>query len=154
MRLKIEINTREHFCVLCARAVPHSVSSPWFSGGAPVATYPIKEILGTKLRALYQRKKGRDLFDLWLALDYLSLEESAVVACFERYMEHAGTKVSRAEFERNLEAKLLDPAFVGDVSPLLAAPEAYDAALASRVVLERLVARLPGEPWRRADAAT
>jgi len=28
----------------------------------------LEELLGTKLRALYQRRKGRDLFDLAVAL--------------------------------------------------------------------------------------
>ena len=28
-------------------------------------TYEIDELIATKLRALYQRGKGRNLFDLW-----------------------------------------------------------------------------------------
>ena len=31
---------------------------------AEIRTYNINELLGTKFRALYQRSKGRDLFDL------------------------------------------------------------------------------------------
>ena len=56
MRLKIEINTREHFDVF--GIVPHSfeVRSPWFTGEAEVRTYAIEELLATKLRALYQRQ--------------------------------------------------------------------------------------------------
>lgn len=38
--------------------------SPWFHGEALLLTYCAEELLGTKMRALYQRKKGRDLFDL------------------------------------------------------------------------------------------
>ena len=59
MRLKIEIDTREHFSALGLTRVPFRVESRWFRGDAEV---------GTKLRALYQRNKGRDLFDLWFAL--------------------------------------------------------------------------------------
>ena len=33
------------------------------SGKCEITTYSLNELLGTKLRALYQRKKGRDLFD-------------------------------------------------------------------------------------------
>jgi len=43
------------------------IQSRWFSGGASILTYSLDELLGTKMRALYQRKKGRDLFDLWQA---------------------------------------------------------------------------------------
>src|SRR6476620_10838883 len=40
-----------------------SISSDWFSGEAMISTYHLNELMGTKMRALYQRKKGRDLFD-------------------------------------------------------------------------------------------
>ncbi|MGH2469017.1 MAG: nucleotidyl transferase AbiEii/AbiGii toxin family protein [Chloroflexota bacterium] len=42
------------------------MKSPWFTGSADVPTFALEELLGTKLRALYQRRKGRDLFDLVL----------------------------------------------------------------------------------------
>lgn len=58
MRLKIEINTREHFNVLGLSRRQWAVESPWFSGSADLTTYQVEELLGTKLRALYQRKKG------------------------------------------------------------------------------------------------
>lgn len=64
MKVKIEANTREHFVLHGLRGVPHRVDNPWFTGEAGVPTYELDELLGTKLRALYQRKKGRDLFDL------------------------------------------------------------------------------------------
>lgn len=57
MRLKVEINTREHFSVLGFTKHPFSVNSPWFSGTAKITSYEIEELLGTKMRALYQRKK-------------------------------------------------------------------------------------------------
>ena len=43
-------------------------------------------------------------------------------------------------------------AFVEDVVPLLAKPGSYDAARAARLVLQRLVARLPGERRSRLDS--
>jgi predicted nucleotidyltransferase component of viral defense system len=67
-RLKTEINTREHFAVLGTDTRPFTVDNPWFTGTAALTVCHLDELLGTKLRALYQRKKGRDLFDLWLAL--------------------------------------------------------------------------------------
>ena len=68
IRLKIEINCFEHFNVLGLTKIPFHVENSWFTGEAQLTTYHFEELLGTKLRALYQRKKGRDLFDLYIAL--------------------------------------------------------------------------------------
>ncbi len=69
-KIKIEINTRECFAVYDRLLEPFSVVSDWFSGTANVNTYQFEELIATKLRALYQRKKGRDLFDLWVAFQH------------------------------------------------------------------------------------
>jgi predicted nucleotidyltransferase component of viral defense system len=61
LRLKVEINSREHFTVLGFVKRGFSVDSRWFSGSASILTYHLDELLGTKVRALFQRKKGRDL---------------------------------------------------------------------------------------------
>ena len=53
---------------------PFEVKNEWYTGKANITTYNINELLGTKLRALYQRKKGRDLFDLYHALKHLDLD--------------------------------------------------------------------------------
>ncbi|MFX8254406.1 nucleotidyl transferase AbiEii/AbiGii toxin family protein, partial [Acinetobacter baumannii] len=68
MRLKVEINTREHFTHHGLQRVPFAVNSRWFEGSCDINTYDLDELLGTKLRALYQRRKGRDLFDIATAL--------------------------------------------------------------------------------------
>jgi len=148
MRLKVEINTREHFSCRGLREHELTVETLWFTGDAKVTTYTLEELLGTKLRALYQRKKGRDLYDLCRALTDLDVDDGAVVACFQAYMTRGSTAVTRAMFEANLAEKLASPAFGRDVVPLLRTGEAYDVDQAGALVLERLVARLPGEPWR------
>ena len=102
MRLRIEINSREHFSELGLAQVPYAVESRWFTGEAEVTTFAIEELLGTKLRALYQRKKGRDLFDLSYALNHGPADEDALIRCFERYMREGSHTVSRAQFEENL----------------------------------------------------
>jgi len=61
LKLKVEINSREHFTVLGFEKRIFAVDSRWFSGSAPILTYQLDELMGTKVRALYQRKKGRDL---------------------------------------------------------------------------------------------
>jgi predicted nucleotidyltransferase component of viral defense system len=150
LRLKVEINTREHIAVLGFVRRTFTVDSPWFSHEAEITVYQLEELLGTKLRALYQRRKGRDLYDLWLALEsgrYKPIDER-VVQCFLRYMEHGKTPVSRARFEENIAGKLTDPTFLEDIGPLLPTGVTYDPIAAAKTVLSRLVARIPGDPWK------
>lgn len=148
LRLKIEINSREHFTHFGYARMPFNVTSRWFEGTVDVTTFSTDELAATKLRALYQRRKGRDLFDLWLALDRRLLDPERVVQCFQRYMEHGNTPVSRAEFEANLAAKAGMPAFRDDVRALLAVGVRYDAEAAFDLVKRELIARLPGAPWQ------
>jgi predicted nucleotidyltransferase component of viral defense system len=152
MRLKVEVNTREHFTVSGIQYYPFIVESPWFSGRADVVTYRIEELLGTKLRALYQRKKGRDLYDLWLALTVLEVDDHMVIDCFGRYLEHEGLAVSRAEFEENLNGKLRNRSFLEDISPLLPTGVTYNVAEAGELADRRLIAKLQGDPWRGSDS--
>ncbi len=151
IRLKIEINSREHFNVLELIEHQFAVQSGWFSGEAPIKTYQLDELMGTKLRALYQRKKGRDLFDLWTAQRLAQLDPDRVIACFKRYLDEGGQRVPRAEFEANLASKLADTAFTQDIEPLLAPTIAWDVEDAARFVREELLVRLHGEPWKGAD---
>ena len=121
LRLKVEVNTREHFTVFGFSRKRFAVDSPWFQGSAELLTYDVEELLATKLRALYQRRKGRDLYDLAAAVERLpQLDCVKVVKCFERYLEHEEHRVSRAEFEANMAGKMRDPEFHGDLDPLLA----------------------------------
>jgi len=152
LRLKIEINTREHFTVLDHKHLPLAVANPWFTGEANVTTYRLDELMGTKLRALYQRRKGRDLFDLWLCLSRGLLDPDQVVACFAAYMEYEKRTISRAEFERNLFEKEADSAFLDDIRPLLATGISYEVKVAATLVRESLISRLAGEPWRGAPS--
>jgi predicted nucleotidyltransferase component of viral defense system len=117
---------------------------------APVQTYQLDELMGTKLRALYQRRKGRDLFDLWLCLSRKLIEPARVIDCFLKYMMHEGHSVSRAQFEQNLQDKQADSAFMGDIVPLLSVSTKYDPVAALRLVHTALISNLPGEPWRGA----
>ncbi len=148
MRLKIEVNTREHFTELGLVSVPFEVDSPWFRGSAEVHTFALDELLGTKFRALYQRKKGRDLFDLWHALETGSVNPSGIITCFQRYMTEGGHAVTRAQYEENLHGKRKLHDFREDMDPLLRPGVSWDLDAAMDTVLERLVALLPGDPWK------
>jgi len=152
MRVKVEINSREHFAVLGHLQRQLTVGSRWYRGSAAITTYPLDEMLGTKMRALYQRRKGRDLFDLWLANERAAVDADRVVSCFRRYLEHEGRSVSRAEFEANLLEKLADPRFGKDIEPLIAPGTHWDFPAAGELVLRELASRLPGEPWKGTGA--
>ncbi|MEK7827527.1 MAG: nucleotidyl transferase AbiEii/AbiGii toxin family protein, partial [Thermodesulfobacteriota bacterium] len=92
--------------------------------------------------------KGRDLFDLWTAFTTTKALPERVIGCFLRYMENEGRRVSRAEFERNLLAKIDDPGFLEDVGPLLIDTRAYDVHQAVDFVMKQLAPLIPGEPWQ------
>ncbi len=147
LRLKIEINSREHFTELGHVHIPFEVRSEWWRGEAEVTTFSLDELLGTKLRALYQRRKGRDLFDLWYALVGGPVSADRIVACFARYLRESGAHVTRAAFEANLARKCTDDQFRADMTGLLRAEIAWNVDAAARLVAERLLAKLPGEPW-------
>lgn len=150
-RLKVEINTREHFSVVGLQRRAFEVDSRWWNGSAVISTYALEELLGTKLRALYQRKKGRDLFDLWTVPRQAQVDPSAVVECFSRYVANEGLSISQAQFEANLQEKLKDPVFCRDVEPLLATGAEWNLPEAGDYVLAELAPLLPGKGWKGAE---
>ena len=158
IRLKIEINTREVEAFDVPRALRLEVANPWFSGRAAISTFSREEMLATKLRALLQRDRGRDLYDLAHALEvFEGLGIDRVVEVFGQYLALSGQAISRAQAQDRMFAKLANPRFLLDVRPLL--PAARAEALteesteeAFRLVFMNLVDRLPGEPWGRTAA--
>lgn len=143
MRLKVEINCFEHFNVLGLVEKPFAVENPWFSGSAMLTTYKLNELLGTKLRALYQRKKGRDLFDLSLALKKGNCDEDEIVQCYKRYISFVVEKPpTHKQFIMNMEQKMQDADFLGDMSTIIRHDVSYDPYEAYELVRSRLIDRL------------
>ena len=129
IRLKIEINTREIEAYDPIREIPLQVDNPWFAGRADVATFSREEMVATKLRALLQRDKGRDLFDLAQALDrFAGLDAVRAVEILGRYLRQSNLAITRAEGEKRMFAKLGAPSFLVDLRPLLSAPDASGGA--------------------------
>lgn len=142
LRIKIEVNTHERSPVLPLIHHEHHVESSWWVGSAPVQTFQPAELVATKIRALYQRSKGRDLFDLWLALDHLQLKPAEILAAFEPYRP-AGMTAERAR--ANLARKLDDRGFRTDLDPLVTNwPDGYALESAAGLIGSKLLDRLDG----------
>ncbi len=140
MRIKIEINTHERSPALPLTTRIHHVQSAWWTGETEVLTFQPTELVATKIRALYQRSKGRDLFDLWLALDHLQLQPEAILAAFEPYRPDGLTAAKAAA---NLTKKLSDTVFRTDLDPLVPAwPTGYTIESAAELVTEQLLDQL------------
>jgi predicted nucleotidyltransferase component of viral defense system len=126
LKLKIEINTREHFSIFGYQKLEHSVNSQWFNSTYNITTFTIEELLSTKVRALYQRKKGRDLFDIWYADQNHKLDIKNIIVGFHKYIENDGLNILKADFINNVEDKLKDEEFNGDIVGLIRPEITYD----------------------------
>ena len=107
--------------------------------------YDIHEMLGTKMRALFQRRRGRDLFDLYWALTRAkpAVDPSAIIESFEHYLSREGSKATRAEWVGILDSHLADRGFCSDMNPLLRVGLQYDPHKAGEYVRTTLLALLP-----------
>lgn len=142
MKLKIEINSVEPFSIYGFLNKNYEVSSPWFSGDAEICTYCLDELMSTKFRALFQRSKGRDLFDLWLGIRHFNVDCEKVVEGFKKYNAHHSTVIHRSHFETNLSEKMTNPNFLTDIQPLLAEGTTWNENDAWEAVNEELISRL------------
>lgn len=144
LRLKLEINCEEHFNVLDWVDFPFEVESDWFTGKTNIRTYNINELLGTKLRALYQRSKGRDLFDLDYSRLHMELDAEQILKCFKEYITFStgNRPPSQKEFLINIEEKEQDQNFTGDMEALLRPEIKYDQAAAFQWLKNELVEKI------------
>jgi predicted nucleotidyltransferase component of viral defense system len=142
LRIKIEINTREHFNILEIIDKSYKIESRWFSGESIVKTYSLEELLATKLRALYQRKKGRDLFDIWYAVKQRKVDFEKIIYSFKKYMDFLNLTVSRREFLENLQLKLEDKNFIDDIKGLIKPGISYSPVDACNELVKNLLETL------------
>lgn len=147
-KLKIEINTTEHLCVKPLEKVDFSINTEWFSGNAEIVTFCLEELMASKLRALYQRRKGRDLFDMWWALENKLIDVNETMRLFEQYCEHNNEIITRALFEKNFENKKIHADFIADMDNLLAAGNDWNFEDAVFKIEKEILPRLRGEPWK------
>jgi predicted nucleotidyltransferase component of viral defense system len=140
IRLKVEINCKEHFSVLGLTKIHFELKNQWFSGNCEITTYQLDELIGTKLRALYQRKKGRDLFDLQKALENPNLNLNKVLKCYREYMSFSdGALPSKAVYLANMEEKMQEEIFLSDTRALLRPTVIFEPQKAFEMVRRNLI---------------
>lgn len=148
LRLKIEINTADPVSIFGFENKLYEVNNRWFSGQATVRTYSLNELMATKFRALYQRLKGRDLYDLWLTITELSADADQIITAFNYYDDFHKMNISRAEYERNLTLKMQDIDFLMDAKKVLPANAGWNPQAAFDLAFKKLIVKLPGDPWK------
>jgi predicted nucleotidyltransferase component of viral defense system len=145
IRIKVEMNIAETEPHRTLKTIRHTVETSWWNGAADIPTYQTSELLATKLRALYQRSKGRDLFDLWLGLTVLKIDPDQIVAGFNHYMRNAA--FSFPELRDNLAAKVGSTRFLRDLNALVTnTPAGYEPGTAANLVMRELGSRLRNAP--------
>ena len=107
--------------------------------------FEIHEMLGTKMRALFQRRRGRDLFDLYWALTEAGtpVNPAEIIELFLYYLQQEGTVATRDEFIGLLQSHLNDRGFLTDMNALLRTGIAYDPVVAGDYVIGSLLSLLP-----------
>lgn len=139
LQVKVEINTYETSPTRPHVRLPHEVETPWWSGRAEVLTFEPAELIATKLRALYQRRKGRDLFDLWLALTEMGVDPDDILTCFAPYRPDGYTAATAVA---NLQEHVADRGFREDLLDLVAEAAGFDVDVAAGLVTDELLRRL------------
>jgi predicted nucleotidyltransferase component of viral defense system len=142
IKLKIEVNTREHFTAFGFEKINFKIVTSYFNDNANITTYQLEELLATKLRALYQRRKGRDLFDLWYSLEFLDFDIDKMIVAWKKYMAFENHTISRAEFILNLEQKMESEQFLNDMTVLLKPNLNYNSTKALKIVLDKIISHI------------
>jgi predicted nucleotidyltransferase component of viral defense system len=105
-------------------------------------------LMATKLRALYQRRKGRDLFDWWYVLAQDLIQVRDTIPIFEKYCQHEEEVITRALFEKSLALKRDHKDFRLDMRPLLPSALEWDFDKAYDLVTREVITQIKGDPWK------
>lgn len=110
-----------------------------------VRGFDIHEMLGTKMRALFQRTRGRDLFDLYWALTKspVPVDPAGIINAFQHYMKQEESEAGRDDFIEALNIKLSDKGFLSDMNPLLRTGLEYNPIVAGKYVIQNLLMLIP-----------
>ena len=103
---------------------------------AAINTYRLEELAATKLRALYARRKGRDIYDL-AQIAAIDLNEQALRKLTLYYFYHARMIFHYTNFRAKVEEKLNHRGFADDVRGLIRVDQQFNWQKASQAVLDR-----------------
>ncbi|HDT13979.1 MAG TPA: nucleotidyl transferase AbiEii/AbiGii toxin family protein [Candidatus Aminicenantes bacterium] len=137
----VEANVTERIPHRAVIAIPFSFPFRGKNVQTRLKGFEIHEMLGTKMRALFQRKRGRDLFDLYWALTQspTPIKPEEVLASFQHYLSLEGTEARREELVSILDTHLKDREFCSDTEGLLRADISYDPQLAGGYIKSHLL---------------
>ncbi len=148
--LKIEVNLNERKPLYQLTTV--HIDAPQEPGSVskvPVVSYDLDEMLGTKMRALIQREHGRDLYDLWKALQTIATPSAAhrvnpqrVGEAFRYYLKQEGTSYSRDAIGAIVERRMQSRKFLGDMNGYLPQGGKYDPKQAHQEFCDVLLPHL------------
>jgi predicted nucleotidyltransferase component of viral defense system len=111
--IKVEISHVERFPIL--PPIKKRLRLPE-GEGAKITTYRLEELTATKIRALYDRLKGRDIYDLWSISHMPSIDKTATRKLFLYYF-YRGRKVFNPKlFSGRLEKSVRENMIGDDVS--------------------------------------
>lgn len=151
MTVKVEVNLSENKSLFPLVEVDVDLlSSAGELTRCRVRSYEIHEMLGTKLRALMQRRLGRDLFDLYHAAEFGSkatpictVDGARTVEAFNWYLASEKEHLGLDEAERSLNDALQTAAFRNDMEMLLRPDlRRYDIDLAAQLVRNKYLLHL------------
>ena len=137
---KVEISLTERFAVFGAVRRPFLVpltTAPGSRREVAVNTTTLPELIGTKIRALHQRRKGRDIFDLWRAIPVIQ-DTTILRKLVLFYFACRNVPFDRQAFFGTLDQKIGDPRFQDDLTPYLRPGTRFDWATSTAEVRQWL----------------
>ena len=75
--------------------------------------------MATTFRALYQRSKGRDLFDVWYVVSKGLADAEKTLTMFHAYNKYNETTIIKKLFVKNMQGKKHNTDFRQDIRALL-----------------------------------
>lgn len=143
MKLKVEINTTEKYGFRELISKPFSVNSEWFQRSCVIPTYQLEELMATKLRALFQRRKGRDLFDVAYVFGNSMADLELTISLFQKYCERDGTYITGPQFHKNMLEKRDNERFRSEMQKLLPELTQWNFDEAFDYVLNSVIPKIP-----------
>ncbi|ROH85419.1 nucleotidyl transferase AbiEii/AbiGii toxin family protein [Pseudomethylobacillus aquaticus] len=145
LEIVLEVNATERTPYQPIAQLPFALQLRNQTQQTTVRGFDIHEMLGTKMRALFQRTRGRDLFDLYWALTQspVPVSPTKIIDAFQHYMRQEQSQTGRADFIEAMQHKLADKGFLTDMNPLLRTALSYDPKTAGEYVTEHLLMLIP-----------